>query len=109
MYVAGQYVLLYNIVLLMTYYSTVTTKGQVTLPAKLRSQLDLKPGQKVNFSLNEKNQIVIQAPVDLTIVRSQARQYLKDSGYKEKDLQNLARKYQNGDGFTANAADKHAK
>ncbi|AKM79094.1 MAG: hypothetical protein UX85_C0003G0108 [Candidatus Beckwithbacteria bacterium GW2011_GWB1_47_15] len=34
----------------MTILSTVTTKGQVTIPQEFRQMLNIKPGQKVQFS-----------------------------------------------------------
>lgn len=33
--------------------STITTKGQVTIPAPLRTQLNLHPGDKIDFSANQ--------------------------------------------------------
>lgn len=33
--------------------STVTTKGQVTIPSKLRKALDLSPGKRVAFRLED--------------------------------------------------------
>ena len=33
----------------MTLDAKVTSKGQITLPAKLRKELGLKPGDRVNF------------------------------------------------------------
>lgn len=33
--------------------STVTFKGQVTIPVDIRRMLDLKPGKKVNFYVNK--------------------------------------------------------
>ncbi len=41
----------------MTYTSTVTSKGTITLPAALRSQLGIKEGDKVEISL-QGNKIV---------------------------------------------------
>ncbi len=41
------------------YYSTVTSKGQATIPAPLRKKLGLQTGQKVIFEEKE-NEIVIK-------------------------------------------------
>jgi len=38
----------------MTYTSTVSTKGQVTIPEEVRAQLGIKPGDKANFSIANK-------------------------------------------------------
>jgi AbrB family looped-hinge helix DNA binding protein len=39
----------------------ITSKGQVTLPAKLRRELGLKPGDRVEFERNESGQIEVVA------------------------------------------------
>ena len=38
----------------MTYTSTVSTKGQVTIPEEVRDQLGIKPGDKANFTISSK-------------------------------------------------------
>ena len=35
--------------------STVTTKGQITIPAEMRKALGLKPGDKVSFGLEDRS------------------------------------------------------
>jgi AbrB family looped-hinge helix DNA binding protein len=42
------------------YIATVTSKGQVTLPVKLRKQLRLVPQDKVIFRLVEDNRVEIE-------------------------------------------------
>ena len=37
----------------MTISAKITSKGQVTLPAKLRRELGLKPGDRIDFRKNE--------------------------------------------------------
>jgi len=44
------------------YTATVTSKGQVTLPAKMRKDLDLKNPDKVVFSKQNGNFIVEKLP-----------------------------------------------
>lgn len=39
--------------MLNSYYSTLTTKGQATIPAPLRKKLGIKPGEKLIFSESE--------------------------------------------------------
>lgn len=39
--------------------SSVTTKGQVTIPKPIRDALGLKPGSEVDFQVNERGQIVL--------------------------------------------------
>lgn len=43
----------------MIYTSTVTQKGQATIPAPIRAKLGIKPGQKVIFE-EQKQQIIIK-------------------------------------------------
>jgi len=40
--------------------STVTQKGQVTIPKNMRDSLHLMTGDKVEFALNERGEIVIK-------------------------------------------------
>ena len=49
----------------MTYNTTVTSKGTVTIAAPLRKVLGLKTGQKLSISLNQNNQIVLDAGTDM--------------------------------------------
>lgn len=49
----------------MTYNTTVTSKGTITIAAPLRKALGFKTGQKLTLSLNEDNQIVLDAGTDL--------------------------------------------
>lgn len=43
----------------MTYESTITSKGTITIAAPLRKALGLKTGQKVKLSINENNKVEI--------------------------------------------------
>ncbi|MDZ7786411.1 MAG: hypothetical protein U5L95_04800 [Candidatus Saccharibacteria bacterium] len=49
----------------MTYNTTVTSKGTVTIAAPLRKALGLKTGQKLEVALNKDNQIVLKAGTDM--------------------------------------------
>lgn len=49
----------------MTYNTTVTSKGTVTIAAPLRKALGLKTGQKLTVALNKDNQIVLDAGTDM--------------------------------------------
>ena len=44
----------------MTYSTTMTSKGQVTVPADIRRKLGLKPGESVRFKLVQNNRVVIE-------------------------------------------------
>lgn len=41
--------------------STLTSKGQVTLPKKFRDYLGVRPGTPVDFSLNPHGEVVVKA------------------------------------------------
>jgi AbrB family looped-hinge helix DNA binding protein len=41
--------------------STVTSKGQVTLPKKVREALRVKPGDQVDFVLDPKGEVRVRA------------------------------------------------
>ncbi len=49
----------------MTYNTTVTSKGTITIAAPIRKALGLKTGQKLTVALNEENQIVLDAGTDM--------------------------------------------
>jgi AbrB family looped-hinge helix DNA binding protein len=51
----------------MTYDTTVTSKGTVTIAAPLRKALGIKPGQKLTVSLNHENQIVLDPGTDIKV------------------------------------------
>jgi antitoxin PrlF len=40
--------------------TTMTVKGQVTIPKKVRDALRLKPGSAVDFEVNEAGQVVVR-------------------------------------------------
>jgi len=37
----------------------VTSKGQVTIPKRVRDRLDIKPGAEIDFSLNDKGEVIL--------------------------------------------------
>lgn len=40
--------------------TTLTLKGQVTIPKQIRDSLGLKPGAQLEFEVNDSGQVVIQ-------------------------------------------------
>ena len=40
--------------------TTLTIKGQVTIPKKIRDALDLQPGCKINFAVNDAGDVLLQ-------------------------------------------------
>lgn len=49
----------------MTYSTTITSKGTITIAAPLRKALGLKTGQKLTVALNKENQIILDAGTDM--------------------------------------------
>jgi AbrB family looped-hinge helix DNA binding protein len=43
--------------------TTVTQKGQVTIPVAIRNLLGIKPNQKVSFSVNRNNEVRIKSVI----------------------------------------------
>lgn len=63
----------------MTYYSTVTSKGTITLPAEMRKKLHAKPGVKLAIEYVN-NQVVVRPAVDLDALRAKARECMRKQG-----------------------------
>jgi antitoxin PrlF len=42
--------------------STITSKGQVTIPAEVRKHLGLKQGDKVSFVIEDEGQVKLRVP-----------------------------------------------
>lgn len=47
-------------------YATITSKGQVTVPKAIRDRLHLKPGDKVDFVLDDDGELRV-APVKSSV------------------------------------------
>jgi AbrB family looped-hinge helix DNA binding protein len=48
--------------------STLTSKGQITLPAELRRRWNLKPGDRLDFSLEADGRVVLRKWVRRSIL-----------------------------------------
>ncbi len=62
-----------------TMYATITSKGQITLPAAARRALGLHEGQKVGIRV-EGDSLVIDRPPSLDAVRAQIREEAEARG-----------------------------
>ena len=59
--------------------STVTTKGQVTIPKDIRESMAIDAGDKIEFIINAQNDVVIKPITKKAIdVFGQLSQYKKD-------------------------------
>ena len=68
----------------MTYSTTLTSKGQMTLPAPFRKKLGLKPGEQVLVEMRG-NEVIIQKNnwlENLRSVQEENRAYMKKKGIK---------------------------
>jgi len=68
----------------MTHTTTITSKGQMTLPAPFRKKLGLKPGEQVLVELRGK-EVVIQKNnwlENLRRIQNENKTYMKKKGIK---------------------------
>ncbi|NND64537.1 MAG: AbrB/MazE/SpoVT family DNA-binding domain-containing protein [Gammaproteobacteria bacterium] len=47
-------------------YSKLTSKGQITIPKKVRDRLNLRAGDRVNFAVHDDEVIMTPATKDIT-------------------------------------------
>ena len=78
--------------------ATVTSKGQITLPAKIRRKLDIKPGSKV-FFFEEGDDVVIKkssADTALEAIQSVLAPLAAEQGIlTDDDVMALVKEYRN--------------
>ncbi|MCL2882775.1 MAG: AbrB/MazE/SpoVT family DNA-binding domain-containing protein [Coriobacteriia bacterium] len=63
----------------MTHYSTITSKGQLTLPAEFRRALNLVIGQKVAITL-ENDTLILKSPGSIDAIRAQLQEEMRQKG-----------------------------
>lgn len=63
----------------MTSFTTITAKGQITLPVEFRRKLHVRPGMKVALSY-QNDGIVIHPAVDLDALRARVKAHMKKAG-----------------------------
>ena len=74
--------------------TTLTIKGQVTIPKQIRDALGLKPGATVDFAVNEHGQVVIHRADEIKSRRSDRFESARgkaDVRWRTKDLMALLR------------------
>lgn len=60
----------------MAYSTTITSKGQITLPAAFRHKMNLRPGQRITINIRG-NVATFHAPADIDILREKTAAFLK--------------------------------
>lgn len=72
--------------------TTMTSKGQVTIPKHIRKALGLEPGARVEFDLDDKGRVVIQpAQVAPTADRFEQARGRASIRWRTEDLMQLLR------------------
>lgn len=74
--------------------TTLTVKGQVTIPKQIRDALGLKPGAAVKFAVNEHGEVVIHRAAETKARkpdRFEAARGKADVPWRTKDLMALLR------------------
>jgi AbrB family looped-hinge helix DNA binding protein len=51
--------------------ATLTSKGQITLPVELRRRWDLRPGDQLDFLLDDDQRVILKKRIRLSIVEVQ--------------------------------------
>jgi len=75
----------------MQYTSTMTSKGQVTVPAAIRKKLGLKPGQQVRFTALAGKVTLEQDDwrSELEVLGSEVREHMQTKGLRPLSDQDL--------------------
>jgi len=77
--------------------TTLTVKGQVTIPKQIRDALNLLPGTAVDFAVNRDGELVLQKANPTTKRSKQAKDRFEtargkaDVKWRTQDLMNLLR------------------
>lgn len=82
-------------------YATVSTKGQVTIPAEIREALHISPGRRVGFRMDG-DQVSLEVPTTVEEVRTMLQAAMKANG-----TQSLP--YQNGDGWAVHVKETYGQ
>ena len=81
-------------------YATVSTKGQVTIPALIRQKFGIVEGRRVGFRV-EGDAVSLEIPSDIESVRTQLQGAMRSNG-------TLGVPYSSGDGWAAHVAGDNA-
>jgi AbrB family looped-hinge helix DNA binding protein len=93
----------------MEFTTTISSKGQITVPARIRRALHINPGDRL--TVNRKGQTITVKPDSyeekLAELRNELKQHLKKKGFTDEKLRNMAEEYQNGNGWSAYVEEKY--
>jgi bifunctional DNA-binding transcriptional regulator/antitoxin component of YhaV-PrlF toxin-antitoxin module len=92
----------------MTYFTTVTSKGQITLPVEFRRAMKVSAGQKLAIKYVD-NSMVVAPVADADDVRSRTKKHLESQGFTPDKLKEMAKNYRNGDGYEAHVKEKYGQ
>ena len=93
----------------MTFYSTVTSKGQITLPTSIRKKMNLRTGQRVSITQEDNGIVNIQVPPSIDDIRAQLQVNLRKKGFTPEKLRKMAEEYRSDDGFAAYVDEKYSE
>ncbi len=93
----------------MTFYSTVTSKGQITLPTSIRKKMNLRTGQRVSITQEDNGIVNIQVPPSIDDIRAQLQVNLRKKGFTPEKLRKMAEEYRSDDGFAAYVEEKYSE
>lgn len=91
----------------MKHYTTMTTKGQITIPANIRQQWQIKAGQKVQISIQADGSAVVEPLVNHQELRRKTSQHLSEHGFTSQRLRSLAQQYQSGQGMARHIEERY--
>ncbi|MBL7155986.1 MAG: AbrB/MazE/SpoVT family DNA-binding domain-containing protein [Candidatus Pacebacteria bacterium] len=74
----------------MPEFSTITEKGQVTIPSSIRKEWDIEPGQKVAFVRRKNKTVEVKPAVDFFVLRGSIK---SDKRYSDKKANKAIDKY----------------
>ncbi len=79
--------------------TTITSKGTITLPARIRKNLGLRTGQKVRVFVNKRNNVEIDAGISVEVFQERRNEMLKKvalpkklKGLTARELRDIAAK-----------------
>ena len=93
----------------MKYFTTITEKGQITLPAAIRQRWQVSAGQKIQVSLRPNGDVMVEPLVNADTLRQETQRYLTGQGYTPNMLREMAESYQNGRGISTHLEKKYGK